>query len=29
MQELNATENAAVGMACGTIEVVIDQPSSY
>lgn len=29
MQELNATQNAAVGMACGTIEVCIDQPLLY
>ena len=29
MQELNASQNAAVGMACGTIEVCIDQPMLY
>jgi len=29
MQELNSAQNAAVGCACGTIEVLIDQPLLY
>mmetsp|Transcript_18 Transcript_18/g.27 ORF Transcript_18/g.27 Transcript_18/m.27 type:complete len:285 (-) Transcript_18:168-1022(-) len=29
MQELNASQNASVGLACGTIEVCIDQPMLY
>ena len=29
MQELNSAQNAAVGCACGTIEVLIDQPMLY
>eukprot|EP01083_Nonionella_stella_P300421 1025594_1 len=29
MQELNAAQNAVVGMVCGTVEVCIDQPLLY